>query len=166
LPFDAKSAMDFIQLHVTGKPVPLNQRVPGKTFPAALEQIIGRALAKRPDERFTSAAEFAGAMQVVLQGGTPSHSQIALGANATIDLRPSPTGDAVARAPVATGSLVNAAVATVPMAAPPGDRALSYSPPSTRSARGANVVLLVGVAIAFLLIGIGLAVLMMRFVIR
>src|SRR5258708_1907058 len=83
LPFDAKSAMDFIQLHVTGKPVPLNQRVPGKTFPASLEQIIARALAKRPDERFHSSAEFAGAMQAVLQGAAPSHPHIA--AAATLD---------------------------------------------------------------------------------
>src|SRR5580698_8230524 len=36
LPFDAKSAMDFIQLHVTGKPIPLSQRVPGRTFPPLL----------------------------------------------------------------------------------------------------------------------------------
>src|SRR5579863_805951 len=51
LPFDAKGAMDYIQLHVTGQPTLLNQRTPGKTFPALLEQVIDRALAKRPEER-------------------------------------------------------------------------------------------------------------------
>ena len=35
LPFDAKSAMDYIQLHVMAKPIPLSERVPGRTFPAA-----------------------------------------------------------------------------------------------------------------------------------
>ena len=35
LPFEAKSAMDYIQLHVTGKPIPLNQRVAGRDVPAA-----------------------------------------------------------------------------------------------------------------------------------
>src|SRR5664279_908512 len=33
LPFDAKNAMDFLQLHVTGKPIPLSERIAGKTFP-------------------------------------------------------------------------------------------------------------------------------------
>ena len=35
LPFEAKSAMDYIQMHVTGKPIPLNQRVAGKSVSAA-----------------------------------------------------------------------------------------------------------------------------------
>src|SRR6202021_1043101 len=59
LPFDAKSAMDFIQLHVTGKPFPLSQRVPGRTFPPVLDRIMDRALAKRAEDRFASAADFA-----------------------------------------------------------------------------------------------------------
>src|SRR4029077_7347491 len=70
LPFDAKGAMDYIQLHVTGKPILLNQREPGKSFPALLEQVIDRALAKRPEERFATAADFASAMQQVLQGAS------------------------------------------------------------------------------------------------
>ncbi len=164
LPFDAKSAMDFIQLHVTGKPVALNQRVPGKTFPASLEQIIARALAKRPDERFHSAAEFAGAMQAVLQGAAPSHPHIA--AAATLDPRTPRFMQAPAQASLSTGPGVNAGLATVPMAATPVAGGPSAAPPSTRSTRGASVVLLFGVAIAFLLIGIGIAVLLMRFVIR
>src|SRR5580692_10757924 len=70
LPFDAKSAMDFIQMHVTGKPFPLSQRVPGRTFPPVLDRIMDRALAKRAEDRFASAADFASAMQLVLQGAT------------------------------------------------------------------------------------------------
>src|SRR5579863_6172302 len=66
LPFDAKSAMDYIQLHVTGRPVPLSQRVPGRVFPPLLDQIMDRALAKRAEDRYASAADFAAAMQVVL----------------------------------------------------------------------------------------------------
>ncbi len=68
LPFDAKGAMEFIQLHVTGKPIPLNKRVPGKTFPPELEQIVDRALSKRPEDRFATAAEFARAMDAQLRG--------------------------------------------------------------------------------------------------
>ena len=71
LPFDAKSAMDFIQMHVTAKPIPLNQRVAGMTsFPPLLEQVMDRALAKRDVDRFASAADFAVAMQAVLEGAT------------------------------------------------------------------------------------------------
>src|SRR5580700_8952003 len=70
LPFDAKSAMDFIQLHVVGKPIPVNQRVPGRTFPPLLEQILDRALAKKAEDRYDSAAEFGEAMQAVLRGAT------------------------------------------------------------------------------------------------
>src|SRR5580692_7244125 len=70
LPFDAKSAMDFIQMHVTAKPIPLSQRVPGRTFPPVLDRIMDRALAKRAEDRFASAADFASAMQLVLQGAT------------------------------------------------------------------------------------------------
>src|SRR5271166_690643 len=75
LPFDAKSAMDYIQLHVTGKPILLNGRVPGKAFPPLLEQVIDRALAKRPEDRFSSAADFASALDCVLRGASqlPSH---------------------------------------------------------------------------------------------
>ena len=68
LPFDAKSAMDYIQLHVMQKPIPLGQRVAGRTFPPLLEQIMDRALAKRSEERFSSAADFGAALQAVLDG--------------------------------------------------------------------------------------------------
>jgi serine/threonine-protein kinase len=167
LPFDAKSPMDFIQLQVTGQPVPLNQRVPGKTFPAPLEQIIGRALAKRPDERFPSAAEFATAMQAVLQGGVPSQPQMAQAAHAMGDPLPPAFMPGPAAVPVTTTPRVNAVVAAMPMAAPVVASRSSYSaPPTRRGARGANVMLLIVVAIAFLLIGVGLAVLMMRFLLR
>ncbi|MGD0680344.1 MAG: protein kinase, partial [Polyangiaceae bacterium] len=66
LPFDARTAMDHIHLHVTGKPMLLNERVEGRTFPPALESIIDRALAKTADARFATAAEFAVAMHSVL----------------------------------------------------------------------------------------------------
>lgn len=68
LPFDARSSMDHIHLHVTGQPIRLNERVAGRTFPARLEEIVDRALAKTPDERFASAAEFADAMQALVNG--------------------------------------------------------------------------------------------------
>jgi serine/threonine-protein kinase len=68
LPFDAKTAMDYLQLHVMGTPIPLSKRVPGKTFPPALDEVMARALAKKPEDRFASAADFGMALQAVLEG--------------------------------------------------------------------------------------------------
>src|SRR5271156_666620 len=68
LPFEAKTAMEYIQHHVTTKPIALSSRVAGKTFPALLAQVIDRALAKKAEDRFTSAADFGAAMGAVLAG--------------------------------------------------------------------------------------------------
>jgi hypothetical protein len=41
--------------------------VPGRVFPAELEAILMRALAKPPEDRFSSATDFAGALHGVLE---------------------------------------------------------------------------------------------------
>jgi eukaryotic-like serine/threonine-protein kinase len=141
LPFDAKSAMDFIQLHVLGKPIALNQRVPGKVFPPLLEQIMDRALAKRPEERFASAEAFAVAMQSLLQGAT--------------QLPPAAVGSPSPATPAPLGGIsADFGAETAPRAA--SSAALN---------RGkANVPLLVGVAAGFLLVGAGLAFALLKLV--
>jgi serine/threonine-protein kinase len=63
LPFEARSSMEYIQLHVTRPPIPLDERVPGKTFAPGLGDVIAKALAKTPDNRHTSAAAFAEALR-------------------------------------------------------------------------------------------------------
>jgi eukaryotic-like serine/threonine-protein kinase len=70
LPFEGKNPLEFIQFHVNKKPIPLNERVPGKQFPLLLTEVIDRALAKKPEDRFASAADFAAAMQAILDGRT------------------------------------------------------------------------------------------------
>ena len=150
LPFDAKNAMDFIQLHVTGKPIPVNQRVPGRTFPLLLEQILDRALAKRAEDRFSSAAELAVALQAVLQGAT--HLPAQLVAAGESGARPVP------QARHAEASLPTAGRSPGQSPSPPVvDRSVSI-----RAGSRNNVLLLLGVAAAFLLIGIGLAVILMK----
>ena len=136
LPFDAKNAMDFIQLHVMGKPIPLSERVPGKTFPPLLDQIMDRALAKRAEDRFSSAAELAAALQAVLDGATELPP--AAGAAHRSPARAAPDGLAMQGGAGQPPPV--AALARAPAASPP------------------SVLLLVAVAAAFLLLGIGIAV--------
>jgi eukaryotic-like serine/threonine-protein kinase len=160
LPFDAKSAMDYISLHVTGVPVPLNQRVPGRTFSPLLEQIIARALAKRPEDRFASAADFATAMQSVLQGAArlPAHLGNATSEPAAALVPPSPPNSPAAAPPAETMPVIPA---LAPAPAPPVQR----PPGASESAPRPNTALLVAVAIGFLLLGVGLAVLLMKLVV-
>jgi serine/threonine-protein kinase len=69
LPFEARTPMEFIQHHVTKPPISLDVRVPGKTFPPGLAVVIGKALEKRPEDRYTTAADFADAMKPYAPGG-------------------------------------------------------------------------------------------------
>jgi serine/threonine-protein kinase len=177
LPFEAKSAMDYIQLHVTGKPVPLNQRVVGRVFPQLLEDIVGRALAKKPEERFESAAAFADALQAVLRGAVTLGPQVTPGSAPHPAPQAPPPSSAAAWAaapqprpqppPAVAG---HATAATVPMAVTPlvMDRRPPASAPRPLAGVAAspktNVPLLVAVAVAFLLIGIGLALVLVKYV--
>src|SRR5690606_15771304 len=70
LPFDAKTPMEFIQLHVTKPPIPIDERVPGKTFPPGLWPVLARALAKKPDARYANAADFAQELRPFAGGKT------------------------------------------------------------------------------------------------
>jgi serine/threonine-protein kinase len=63
LPFDAKLPMEYIQAHVTKQPIPLDDRVAGKKFPPGLGAVIAKALEKSPDKRYPTAAAFAQALK-------------------------------------------------------------------------------------------------------
>ena len=97
LPFEAKSPMEFIQLHVQKEPIPLSQRVAGKTFPPALDAVIAKALSKERDERYQTAAEFAQALQQAV-GQQPISHQIS-----PTGLSPLSSGSPSPKAPEAAG---------------------------------------------------------------
>jgi serine/threonine protein kinase len=63
LPFDARTPMEYIQMHVTKPPIPLDERVAGKRFPRGLTDVLNKALEKNPDDRYASAADFAHALK-------------------------------------------------------------------------------------------------------
>ncbi len=67
LPFDAKTPMEHIQHHVMTRPIPLHERAPTAGFSPALSEVINRALAKNPDDRYQTAAEFAQALEPFAQ---------------------------------------------------------------------------------------------------
>jgi serine/threonine-protein kinase len=68
LPFDAKAPMDYINMHINVAPMTLAQRVPNRAFPAGLEEVLQKALAKKPHDRFESAAAFGQALRSVVRG--------------------------------------------------------------------------------------------------
>jgi serine/threonine-protein kinase len=156
LPFDAKNPMEYIQLHVTAKPKPINERVPGRTFPPLLWTVLEKALAKKSEDRYQSGGEFAHALQAVLSGQP--------------HVPPFPNGQSVSPI-MAAGA--NPPGASPPMQGPgPAPGAIVGPPPSAAMPRhgsrpkGPSVGLLIGVAIAFLVVGAGLAALVMRFVLN
>jgi serine/threonine-protein kinase len=68
LPFDASQPMEFIQLHVRARPIPLRERAPGRSFPDGLEEILSATLAKKRSERFQSAAALGKALRATGRG--------------------------------------------------------------------------------------------------
>lgn len=68
LPFDAKQPMDFINKHINEEPIPLAERAPDREFPTGLEHVMRKALAKKPADRFQTAAEFGQALRDVVRG--------------------------------------------------------------------------------------------------
>jgi serine/threonine protein kinase len=67
LPFEAKTPLDMMKAHVKDPPIPISQRVPGLKFSAELEATIAKALAKKPDDRYATAADFAEALRGCLR---------------------------------------------------------------------------------------------------
>jgi eukaryotic-like serine/threonine-protein kinase len=138
LPFTAKTPMEYIQKHVMEPPIPLNQRVPERQFAPGLEAVLARALAKRPEDRFQSAAEFAEALRPfgVADGALPY--------SATSGPYLASTPGPAAVQPIASPALV----------------------PPTAVARRPGTGLLIGVAALCLVLGVLLAVLFMRVMAR
>ncbi len=137
LPFNAKTPMEYIQKHVMEQPILLNQRVPGKTFPPGLEAAINKAIAKKPDDRFQTAEEFAEALKPY--------------AHATVDSTPQPPPGSM---PMASAPQISAPQHSVPDTAP------------MAAMSGPGIGLLIGVAAACLALGIIIAIVVMKLVIQ
>jgi serine/threonine-protein kinase len=127
LPFSARTPMEYIQKHVMEPIIPLGQRVPELKFPKGLEQALEKALAKRPEDRYQTAAAFAEALRPF---GGPAAQVVAS-----------------VRSPASGGASGAPHDALGPAPAP---------------ARGPGAGLLVGVAALCLVVGVVLAIVVMR----
>jgi serine/threonine-protein kinase len=163
LPFDGKGGIDYIQLHVNAKPIPLSQRVPGLTFPPLMDEVIARALEKKPEDRFASAADFALAMKAVADGKTvlPRELQPVDAIPDVTLAMPNAPGQKPASAPERAATPVAAARAerAGPKEAP---RAAPETPPTPPARPGQSLGTLVAVAAVCILVGAGAMIALMK----
>jgi serine/threonine-protein kinase len=165
LPFDGKGAIDFISLHVNAKPIPLSERVPGLTFPPLLDEVMARALEKKPVDRFATAAEFAAAMKAVADGKTvlPRELQRADALpDVTLAMPNAPGKVTKQAAPANPALLAQRSAVTAPPAAPvsaPERDASTARKPRSRAdhslapRKQQGVGMLIGVALLCLVLG-------------
>jgi serine/threonine protein kinase/lipopolysaccharide biosynthesis regulator YciM len=66
LPFDAKSPWSIISQHIASKPPSL--RLSNTDLPEAVEHLVNKAMAKRPEDRFQTPVELIRAVEDVLSG--------------------------------------------------------------------------------------------------
>jgi serine/threonine-protein kinase len=81
LPFSARTPMEYIQKHVTDPIIPLSERVPDRRFSSGLDEVLGKALQKQPDNRFQTAGEFGEALRSF--GGAAAKALPAVGPTLT-----------------------------------------------------------------------------------
>ncbi|MBI4957407.1 MAG: serine/threonine protein kinase [Myxococcales bacterium] len=179
LPFDAKTSMEHIQMHVMKQPIPLDERVPGKTFPPGLGAVIARALAKDPAARYASATEFADALRpfapatpaqlasaaaraAAPHGPPPS----AVEANAVAPAAPPSQGGARALPPTAAMAAVPAAPGSYPQGQPPAVRSATATVPMAAVAprKPASGTKLLLVAIVSVIVGVLATILVLKLI--
>ncbi|MBI5481855.1 MAG: protein kinase [Deltaproteobacteria bacterium] len=95
-PFEAPTLYELIHRVQTTMPAPPSRVIAG--LPAAVDSVILRALAKRPDERFSTAQEMASALQAFLGGG-PAHPVSAPTRSAAAPSSPADLGATLVRVP-------------------------------------------------------------------
>ncbi|HEX8951585.1 MAG TPA: serine/threonine-protein kinase [Polyangia bacterium] len=72
LPFEAESAVRLLSMQITAVPPPPRAVAPDAHIPAALEEVVLRALAKKREDRFDSATELLHALDDAVAAASPS----------------------------------------------------------------------------------------------
>ena len=170
LPFDARTPMEYIQMHVTKPPIPLDDRLPGKKFAAGLSAVLAKALEKRPEDRYASASDFADALKPFAGGAgkgftamMPTNAsevlqQAAKQHAATLEAEKPPAG----AAPGAPAAGFKPPAKTVKMEVPPDAGAAPRPLAAPAPRKAASPLMLVGLAAACLIAGIVLTVVAMK----
>ncbi len=167
LPFEARTPMEYIQHHVTRNPIPLDERVAGKHFPPGLGLVLGKALEKRPEDRFESASEFADALKPFAGGAGKGYTaMMPKKANPALDLAAKqhaaalqasrPPGSSPFKSPAKTVKMAQQPQAPV---AKPAPAPLAKAPAARAEAKP---LLLVGIAAGCLIAGILITIVAMR----
>ena len=142
LPFDATKPIEIMRAHLQTPPIPLNKRLPDKRFADKLGSVIEKALAKKPDDRYATAVEFAQALRGCLSN--PLGSTAARRALPS-DPAPSSGGGGGGQAAIAAPSpMRNSDVVQVPVT------------------RGPLIAIGVGVVVLVLVLGIWLGSMMFK----
>ncbi len=175
LPFDAKTGMEFIQHQVMTKPLTLAQRAPNRSFPPLLQEVFDKALEKDPTKRFPTALDFSKALEAVLEGKTELPAPLATPGNLTLPVStPQPPSQQPPSQQPPSQQPASPSQASVPP--PASSSSASLEPAAVRKGPGPRresrisiptssppIKALAGVAITFLIVGVLLAVLAMRF---
>ena len=136
LPFDAKSAMDFLSLHVTAKPKPLSRARAGEDVSAACSIKSSRAVCRRKSKiGLRSLSELSVALQAVLEGKSEMPATVS---------HPTTT-------------------ARMPARTPKPNKVADQSPVGADMIPKTNTGLLVGIAVAALLMGVVITVVVSAF---
>lgn len=105
--FELRTFVELLRAHATATPLPPSRLAP-QPVSAALDAVVLQALAKSPDQRFSSAAEFAEALSSALRGASPRWVQAELlvgaprAAAVAEEIEPEAVTSAVPRASIAT----------------------------------------------------------------
>jgi serine/threonine-protein kinase len=138
VPYDRDSEMSKMWAHVNDPPPRLNERV--ATLPPALDEVVERAMAKEPQDRFPSTGDLARAAAAAIQARPVAHEErtVATGAAAPVDTRAHQAGptagetivSAVPEAPAGQTPPSGFPAVTAPAAAaPPATPPPPTSPP-------------------------------------
>lgn len=162
-PFDGDNALQVALRHLEDDPEPL----PSNVVPPAVRELISRAMAKHPDDRFANAAEFAEAA-LAATGSLDWRNQTGTSMTGTTLRRTSMTGPTAAGTTLGGASMTGTALTRPMSPAPnrvlPGQRNLLEAAPPPRTvprkpgrSRNELAVLFTVIGLFVLATGLGLA---------
>jgi len=72
LPFEGRTQQEMMIARLRNEPTPLRQRVPGMDFPAGVERVLLKAMARNVDDRYMTTIEFAAELVAAASSGGPA----------------------------------------------------------------------------------------------